>query len=191
VTVNPTMETAEQQEQERLAQLLKRAEQGDCSVQPELREMLATNPNLWKGYGDLAAQAEGALIQLAAGPNLLMAASLLRKLKALKDELGGESPSPLERLLVERITTTWLQITYYDAHSAQATGAREARSKLLLRQQDAAHRRHLEAVKILATVRKLLTPAPSPVEVASRLDRSHPATRRGRMGMAETVPVSN
>ena len=155
----------ESQKGDLLAQLLKRAEAGDRSVLPQLRRALDSDPDLWRAYGDLAAHAEASLAMLAAGPNLLLAESLKRKLAALKAELGGESPSPLERLLVERITATWLQVNYHDGLLAQAAGAGEARLKALRQQQDAAHRRHLAAIKQLAVVRRLLRPAPSPVEM--------------------------
>jgi hypothetical protein len=153
--------------EEALAQLLKKAEQGDRTVLPQLRAALAADSSLWRSYGDLALQAEASLVQLAAGANLLLAEALQRKLQALKDDLGGRSSSPLERLLVERVSTTWLQLTYYDCLSAQATGASEARLKLLLRQQESAHRRRLAALRTLATVRKLLTLAPSPLQMAT------------------------
>jgi hypothetical protein len=165
VAPNEYRETDLQRAQDELARLLKKAEQGDHSVLPELREALDTDANLWKHYGDLAAQAEASLILLAAGKNLLLAESLQRKLKALKDELGGESPSPLDRLLVERVVMTWLQTAYFDGLLTQARGASEAQAKMLQRQQDAAHRRHLTAVKTLATVRKLLKPTPSTLEL--------------------------
>ena len=148
-----------------LAQLLKRAEAGDRSVLPQLQRALDGNPDLWRGYGDLAAHAEASLALLAAGPNLLLAESLLCKLRALKAELGGESPSPLEKLLAERISTSWLQAAYFDGLLAQAGGAGEARLKVLRQQQDAAHRRHLAGIKQLALIRKLLRPAPSPLEL--------------------------
>ena len=148
-----------------LAQLLKRAEAGDRSVLPQLQRALDGNAALWRGYGDLAAHAEASLAMLAAGPNLLLAESLKRKLAALKAELGGASPSPLEKLLAERISTSWLQVTYFDGLLAQAGGAGEARLRALQRQQDAAHRRHLAGIKQLALVRKLLRPAPSPLEL--------------------------
>src|SRR3954453_57936 len=99
---------AERTGQEELAQLLARAEQGDRSVLPELRQALDADATIWRMYGDLALQAEGSLIQLAAGKNVLMAECLLRQLSAMKDELAGDSPSPLERLLIARITATWL-----------------------------------------------------------------------------------
>jgi hypothetical protein len=181
--------------QDELARLLKRAEQGDRSVLPELRKALNTNADLWHHYGDLAAQAEASLILLAAGKNLLLAESLQRKLKALKDELGGESPSPLDRLLVERVTATWLQVSYFDGLAAQSAAATEARLKLIIKAQDAAHRRHLTAVKTLATVRKLLKPALSPVDLALRpIPESRPAQayKHPRLRPAsEASPVLN
>ena len=148
-----------------LAQLLQRAEAGDRSVLPQLRRALDGDPDLWRGYGNLAAHAEASLAMLAAGPNLLLAESLKRKLAALKVELGGESPSPLERLLAERVSASWLQAAYFDGLLAQAGGAGEARLKVLRQQQDAAHRRHLAGIKQLALIRKLLRPTPCPVEM--------------------------
>ena len=116
-------EAEQRAEMDELAPLLKRAEAGDRSVLPQLQRALDGNPDLWRGYGDLAAHAEASLAMLAAGPNLLLAESLKRKLAALKAELGGESPSPLEKLLVERVTATWLQTNYHDGLLAQAAGA--------------------------------------------------------------------
>src|SRR5262245_2059888 len=178
-------------ENERLARLLKRAERGDCDALAELRQALDADARLWRDYGDLALQAEAALIRLVAGANLLLAEALQRKLHAMKNELATESASPLERLLVQRVTTSWVQVSYFDALMTQSSGSSEARTRMLLRQQDAAHRRHLAAVKMLATVRKLLKPSPSPVEIASRLDRSGPAAQRDRVAIAGTVPVGN
>jgi hypothetical protein len=72
-----------------------------------------------------------------------------------------------------------------------APNASESRSKLILRQQDAAHRRHLTAVKSLATVRKLPRPALSPVEIASRMGETGIAGPRGREGVTGVVPACN
>jgi hypothetical protein len=176
---------------DRLQGLVQRAEQGDESAMPELRAALDVNPHLWQRYGDLGAQAQAAWLQLVAGPNLLLREAVGRKVEELKAELGGGSTSPLERLLVERAAATWMHVCYCDALAAQAKGASEAQSRVMERQRDAAHRRHLTALKALATVRKLLTPAPSPVEVATRLDRTGVPSRRHREGIAGAVPASN
>jgi hypothetical protein len=165
VNPDPQAEAGPRQQEDELARLVGRAERGDLSVLPALREALAANPNLWQTYGDLALQAEGALVRVAAGSNLLLAESLLLKLRALKAELGGDGASPLERLLIARVTATWLQTAYFDGLLAQAAGASEARLKVLRQMQDAAHRRHLAGIKQLAVVRRLLRPAPSPLEL--------------------------
>jgi hypothetical protein len=191
VKANVASEKALQRDKDALARLLKQAEQGDRSVLPELRRALDANAALWKQYGDLAAQAEASLILLAAGPNLLLSESLQRKLQALKQELGWASASPLDRLLIERVTATWLQVNYYDTLMTQARGASEAQVKLLQQERDASHRRHLTALKTLATVKKLLTPTPSPLDIATRLERNSPAARRGRAVIAGTVAVQN
>ena len=94
---NEPSEAEQRAEKDGLAQLLKRAEAGDRSVLPQLQRALDSNAALWRGYGDLAAHAEASLAMLAAGPNLLLAESLKRKLAELKAELGGASPSPLEK----------------------------------------------------------------------------------------------
>ena len=57
-------------------------------------------------------------------------------------------------------------------------------------EQDGAHRRHLAAIKTLATVRKLLTPALLPVDVASRMEKTGPS-KFSREGVAGHVPVMN
>jgi hypothetical protein len=115
--------------------------------------------------------------------------SLFLKLAALKEELGGESPSPLERLLIERVTACWLQVNYLDTLVAQAQGFSPERVKMLLAQQNAAHRRQLAAIKTLATVRKLLRPPLSPVDVATRLEGGSPRVRMHNPAVG--VPVEN
>jgi hypothetical protein len=143
----------------------------------------------------MAMHAIGSLIRLAAGTNVYLAEALLRKVMALKAELAGESPSALDRLLAERAAATRLQTCYDDGLMAQAAKADEARSRQLQRQQDAAHRRHLAALKTLATVRKRLKPAVSPVDLAlCPLPEGRPpaAPKHPRVQTpAEGVPVLN
>jgi hypothetical protein len=164
-----------------LVSLLRRAEQGDLTALPELRRLLDADSSLWQRYGDLALQAEAGLVQLASGDNLLLAESLARKLAALKADLAGPSPSPLHKLLVERVAACWLQASYFDALAAQTRDQSPRQAADLQRRQDATHRRLLSAVKALETCRRHLRPAgpvspPQPVPVipepiASRLGR--------------------
>src|SRR3954447_26716302 len=90
--------------------VLVRAARGDGEALPELRAVLDRRPELWRGLGDLAAHVERAWVGEVAGANPALAEVLTRKVAALKRELGGPAPSPLERLLVDRIAACWLQL---------------------------------------------------------------------------------
>jgi hypothetical protein len=176
---------------EELARLLERARQGDATILPALRKFLDETPALWRDYGDLAAQVRALWVQLASGQNLLLAESLTRQLAALMTEVAGASPSPTERLLAERVAICWLQVSYYDGLLTQTKECPPAQVRLLRQQQDAAHRRYLSAIKTLDTVRKLLTPARSPVEIASKLAGERSKLRLREAPVEAGVPVNN
>ena len=153
---------------DRLAELVQRAQQGDVTALPLLREALEADPSLWQEYGDLAAQAQEAWLQLLAGTDYLLAESVRLKLGALRQELSAEGASPLEKLLIERVVACWLQTCYSDSVYAQAKGPASTPSvrQELMKRQDSSQRRYLAAIKQLALVRKLLKPALSPLQLA-------------------------
>jgi hypothetical protein len=148
-----------------------RAKKGDTAALPRLRELLDTHPILWQRYGDLASQAERLWVDLAAGPDQYLRECLLRQAEAMRQELAGADAGPVERLLVERVVLTWLQLHYFDAITAQAA-AKDEPPKLALyrgKRQAQAHRAYLSAVAALTTLRRLLprhlqasSPAPAP-----------------------------
>ena len=177
---------------ERLQRLVERAERGDESVLGELRAALDVNPWVWERYGDLAQQSQAAWLLLVAGRNLLLLESARRKAEQLRAELAGPAPSPLERLLIERIVATWLQVHYSDASYAQLKGTNPAQHTAALQRQNSAQQRYLQAVKALATVRKLLRPGLSPVDLALRPVPERPAGRlAGAPVPADGEPVLN
>jgi hypothetical protein len=176
---------------ERLRDLVARAQAGDASVLPALREALDADPSLWQRCGDLAAQAQAAWLQLLAGHDLLLHESVQRKLEALRVELAGPDPSPLERLVVERILAGWLQVHYADWSYAQARGPQAAPVVLreMQRRQESAQRRYLAALKQLALIRRLLRPAVSPLQLAVPVPETTP-TRRERAPVRAGVAVA-
>jgi hypothetical protein len=160
-----TTSATETETLERLQSLVKRAEQGDESALPELRVALNANPWIWERYGDLAQQSQAAWLQLNAGPDLLLRESVERKTEQLRTELAGPGPSPLEKLLVERVIACWLQTQYTDAAYAQLQNPSPGQHTAALKRQAGSHQRYLHSIKTLATVRKLLKPAPSTLEL--------------------------
>lgn len=151
-----------------LEELVCRAQRGDAAVLPELRQTLDADPTIWQAYGDLAAQAQAAWLSLLAGKDLLLAEAVRRKQEELRAELAGPEPSPLEKLLVERIVACHLQSLYADALYAQARQASPATLRELMRRQESAQKRYLSSIKQLALVRKLLRPSLSPLDLATR-----------------------
>jgi hypothetical protein len=143
---------------EDLRQLLARARKGDESTLPVLRKM-AEDPGLVRVLGgELAEQAELSLIAAAAGNDLALREGLTRKLELLRQDLQGPSPTPLERLLVERVVACWLQVQDADVRYAQAKNLSLEWGTYYQKRMDRAHKRYLSAIKTLATVRKLALP---------------------------------
>ena len=171
---------------ERVQQVLRRAMQGDQSVLPELGKVLDAHPSIWQRVGDLAAHAQEAWVDLAAGKDLLLKQALERKAAGMRGELTGPDAPPLEKLLADRVVTCWLQLNYADAMYAQAKGTTLLQDAACQKRQNAAQTRHVQAVKALAQLRKLLRPAVSPVDLALRpfaeaRPPADPASRRSRL----------
>lgn len=143
----------------RLRALVGRAQRGDESALPALREYMKIPAIVDMLGGDLARQAETSLINAAAGKDLSWREALTRKLELLRAELAGPNPTPLERLLVERVVACWLQV--HDADMRYAQGQKDctlAWGEYQQRRQDRAHKRYLSAMRTLALVRKLALP---------------------------------
>jgi hypothetical protein len=159
------------------------ANAGDMSALPDLRRALTDHPDLVDRLGDLAAHVEQGLIALAAGPSLAGSEAITAHLAKMRAELGEASASPLEKLLVRRVVLCWLAAHQADlerlelAHGHAAEALRAAAEKRANR----AHARFLSASKALATVRKLLRPELSPVELAIAV------VPEGRPGFANRV----
>jgi hypothetical protein len=171
--------------------VIHKAKQGDATVLPRLHELLTEYPALWTEYGDLAAHAEAAWVTLTAGNNLHLRECLLRQAAALRDELAGPAPSPVERLLVGRVVACWLQLHYFDTMEAQAgLGDESPRlARYRARRQEQAHRMYLSALAALTTLRRLL---PATTKVVQPVERNGCTTpqRNGydRNGHAAPAP---
>lgn len=128
------------------------------------RPMAASEP--WSAISemakarDLAFLAQAAVMRLLVGDDEALTKRTVQQLNTLKDELGWNDATPLERLLIDRIATCWLQCSHADfVAAALAEAATIQVSEFRQRRQDRAHRRFLAAVKTLAQTRRLLGPS--------------------------------
>jgi hypothetical protein len=138
--------------------LAEKAEGGDKVAVIGLRKVLDDSPSLaWRFIEEPGKLAEEAFIdEFTRDEHLASKEVLKHQLESMRIELAGENPSPLERLLVERVVATWLQVQLFD--TSYAFGMKsgtiiqdEFRQKRL----DRAHRRHPSAVRTLAQIRKM------------------------------------
>ena len=150
---NPTPKPGDE-----LLALARRAEGGDRTALPALRELLNDAQAVDLLGGDLARHAQLTLISKFSGKNLLFKESLTRKLDLLRAELAGPAPTPLERLLAERVVACWLHLHHLEMVYAQKDSMSLDLGAYYQRGLSAAQTRYLAAIKTLALVRKLAVP---------------------------------
>jgi hypothetical protein len=153
----PTTEAARGKPGELLA-LTDRAQGGDKSALPALRELLADPTFVDLLGGDLAKQAQLTLIDKYSGQNLLVKETLARKLDLMRAELAGDKPTPLERLLADRVEACWLHLHHLEAVYAGKGSMSLELGSYYQRSISAAQKRYLAAIKTLALVRRLAVP---------------------------------
>ena len=143
---------------EKLRTLMNKAQGGDEEAAIDIRQVLDGAPDLaWlfvKGPGKMA---ESALVgEITRDEDLATKELLKHQLESMRIEVAGRNPSPLERLLAERVVATWLEVQLFSGlytmgMKSETFSQGDYRQKRL----DRAHRRYLSAVKTLAQIRKM------------------------------------
>jgi hypothetical protein len=107
-------------------------------------------------FVDLARNVERSIVEKMSGDDVFTQEAIPRNLKAMRVEIAGENPSPLERLLAERITVCWLELQYFQGIYTQNLGNFSiTQGDYHQRRIDKAHRRYLSSIKTLAQIRKM------------------------------------
>ena len=143
--------------------IVKKANAGDRKALELLRRFLDENPRVWQHLGDLARTAEHAWVQMISNGDKLAAESIHRQLNKLKEDLVGEAPSAVEGMLGDAVMSSWLEVKYLESVSADSPGQTLGQSSMLLKRLESAQKRHLNSIKQIVQVRKLLPKdAPGP-----------------------------
>ncbi len=150
----------------KLDALLRKSQAGDGKALREMVDLYGDREEFWLQVGDYAGMVQKRILESQVGSNLLLREGIERRLQSMRLELAGPEPSPLERMLVERVVACWLQV-----HAAEMQfnrgGISFEQAEHDQRVIDRAHRRHLSAIKTLAVVRRLHLPAMQ-VNIAER-----------------------
>ncbi len=142
----------------RLDELTKKAEEGEEGAMPALREILEENPDLAWRLGNFARATENFLLKELSRitDNPVTEEAMRRQFAAMREEIAGDDPSPLERLLAERIVATWMQVQIFEsACVSDLKNLATSQAAYHQRHLDRAHGRHLSAIRTLAQIRKL------------------------------------
>jgi hypothetical protein len=137
---------------------MERAQDGDEGAVLDIREILDGSADLaWHLIKGPATMAESVLIEHITTDKDLASKELLRhQLESMRIEVAGENPSPLERLLAERVVATWLELQLFSGlYGANLGKLTLGQGDYYQKRSDRAHRRHLSAIRTLAQIRKL------------------------------------
>ena len=143
----------------RLKELVEKAAKGANESLPEIKKILKESPDLaWQliDYAKYTEYHHTKMMVKEEGSGLKEV--LKAQIAAMREEIAGDNPSPLERLLAERIVLTWLQIQLFEglyASNMSKGTTTIAQGKYEQKRIDQAYRRHLSAIRTLAQIRKL------------------------------------
>jgi len=149
---------------DRLRALSREAEGGDRGARAELRRTVAKClPTVIAEASDVARRAERMLIKTISAGEPLMQETLEARLDHMRGEIAGEHPTPLERLLAERVVAGWLLVEVLEVLGAaqfrrdapKGSQVSPSYTIQMSRILESATRRHLAAIQTLARVRKL------------------------------------
>jgi hypothetical protein len=154
----PTIDT-----REGVKAVLDRAEEGDETVLPLVRKLFDRDTReggtMVELNGNRYLHARDAIIRQSTGKNIAIQEALRQKINAVRDDLAGPNPTPLERILCERVALCWFDAHEMDRRFINQTDITLTVAEYRESRRDRAHRRFLAACRTLATVRKLALPA--------------------------------
>lgn len=132
-----------------------------------VNEVLDKLPNLAWELGNLANQTELQIIENALRKDKATMLLVSRRMGLMRDEMGYEQATIIERGLIEHCVLCWLRLYVtelrYEGAMKDVTLAQGAYWEKKL---SANQKRYLRAIETLARVRRLMQPAPSPLTLA-------------------------
>jgi hypothetical protein len=144
-------------------EIMNRGAKGDKSILPLLTKLFDRDKgrggSLVEMYGNIYKLALQATVRYTAGNDLTLQEAMRRKIEAVRDEVAGFNPTPLERILSERVALTWYDANEMDCRFLDSGGVSFKDAAYREDRRDRANRRFLAACRALATVRKLSQPS--------------------------------
>jgi hypothetical protein len=153
-----------------LEELSNKAGNGDREARLELRRALRrSSPGVVARCSDLAGNYRRILARTASAGDALLQGALEERMERMREEVAGESPSPLEILLAERVVSCWMLVELLEALNSGyyvrdlPEGGKRVDVRYFMQMVkilDRAYSRYLASIQTLARVRKLQANTP-------------------------------
>ena len=154
------------------------AEAGDRNARKRLRQLVrSSSPQVIAEASDFVGRAERMLANTISAGQPLMQEAIQERMRQMRSEIAGENPTPLERLLAERVVAGWLLVevleglisAQYHRNAGKSACVPPGYILQMSRILESATRRYLAAIRELVRVRKLQAGAP-PVQVNTQVN---------------------
>ncbi|MBF6590685.1 MAG: hypothetical protein IVW57_09160 [Ktedonobacterales bacterium] len=151
-----------------VSDLLDKSQHGDKKAWSALKTHLAKAPDWETLYPTPAEHARACILDAVLRDNHFVKEAWDRRARAMIKDLAGPNPTPLERILCERVATCWLDMSLAEMNYASRAkdGMTFAAGEYYQKQEDRAHKRYLTACLALAKVRRLLAPVAQQINIA-------------------------
>lgn len=155
----PTQKPFSEWTLEEVNQLTSKAQHGDKVALAECKRLFRDRPDTSTFFEESIVEItrERIIDMTLAKDNLLLKDVWLSKMRRMQHELAGDHPSPLEKILCERIATCYLAAQMADM-DVNTPGITLTKAEYYDKRAERAHKRHLAAIESLARVRRLALP---------------------------------
>ena len=146
-------------EHRKVRKLYDKAKKGDKDALRAFENSFAEAPQGLEADGNLGRDLRRHLLDRHLGEDEVFKRGIELRAESLERDLAGDNPTPLERLLIERIVIAWVESHLVDKLCLDKLEFQLAlidKHAFYQKWQERCHRRFLSAVKTLAQVRKLL-----------------------------------
>jgi hypothetical protein len=150
-----------------LQDLSRRVQDGDEGARAQLRQMVKeSSPEVIARCCDSARIYRRTVAKTASGGSPLAEEAIVEGAERLALEIAGQSPTPLEVLLSERIASLWVLVELQEAllsawYGRKSNGTSPAYLLQICKMQESVNRRYLASINALAKVRKLQANTPN------------------------------
>ena len=126
-----------------------------------LDKLFEESPHIWQQVGNIAARVKDSIISAQSGNSHIVIEATKRKVADLRDKLGWNDSSQLEKIIIEQVCLNWLRLNALELthenklRESHTLPVGEHWDKLLSQ----AQKRYLRACESLAKVRKMLAEA--------------------------------